>query len=180
MKHKLLFLFFTLISRLAIAQDVSMNGPKLSAATLQFLWQMEQKLANKHGALQNYVYNQGTDNTLYVNAIVKVSANINEKKLDDLGVKTGTKAGNIWTVRIPVQNIKAFTVMDGLLAIEMDQPMAPELDSARRKTSVDSIHKGLGLSQAYNGKDVVIGIIDAGFDYSHPTLYDTLYEKFRV
>jgi len=180
MKHKLLFLFFTLISRLAIAQDVSMNGPKLSAATLQFLWQMEQKLADKHGALQNYVYNQDADNTLYVNAIVKVSANINEKKLDDLGVKTGTKAGNIWTVRIPVQNIKAFTVMDGLLAIEMDMPMAPELDSARRKTSVDSIHKGLGLSQAYNGKDVVIGIIDAGFDYSHPTLYDTLYEKFRV
>ena len=180
MKYLLFLLAFTLHSSLNYAQTGPTNGPKLSAGTLQFLWQMEQNFADKNGALQNYVYNQDTDNNLLVNAIVKVSPHINEKKLSDFGVKTGTKAGKIWTLRIPVNRIKEIIKFSGILAMEMDQAMAPELDSARRKTRVDSIHKGIGLSQAFDGKGVVVGIIDAGFDYTHPSLYDTTYGKYRV
>jgi minor extracellular serine protease Vpr len=180
MKHLLFLLAFTLHSSLNYAQTGPTNGPKLSAGTLQFLWQMEQNLADKNGTLQNYVYNQGIDNKILVNAIVKVSPEINEKEFKELRVSIGTKAGNIWTIRIPTNRVKEVAKFSGILAMEMDQPMAPELDSARRKTRVDSIHKGIGLSQAYDGKDIVIGIIDAGFDYTHPSMYDTTYGKYRV
>ncbi len=39
-------------------------------------------------------------------------------------------------------------------------------------TNVDLVHEGTDLPQAYTGKDVVVGILDVGFDYTHPTFYD--------
>jgi len=76
--------------------------------------------------------------------------------------------------------VAEITTWKGLKAFDMDKPISPELDSARRRTRVDSIHKGLGLSRAYAGDSVVIGIIDAGFDYAHPAFYDTSYNQYRV
>jgi minor extracellular serine protease Vpr len=36
------------------------------------------------------------------------------------------------------------------------------------------------LDTPLNGNGVVVGIIDGGFDYSHPTFYDTTYSKLRI
>ena len=174
-----LFLMFVVCGK-SFSQSQVFDKPKLSAGTLQYLWLMEQGKANEKGVLENYVYQLSASNQLLVNTVVKVSASFNEKSILDLGAKVGTKAGNIWTVRVPVSRMKDFSKTIGILAIEMDQPMAPQLDSARRRTRVDSIHKGLGLPQAYSGENVVVGVIDAGFDYTHPTNYDTAYSRFRV
>ena len=82
--------------------------------------------------------------------------------------------------RQALHKVAEITTWKGLKAFDMDKPISPELDSARRRTRVDSIHKGLGLSRAYAGDSVVIGIIDAGFDYAHPAFYDTSYNQYRV
>src|SRR5690606_10063117 len=48
-------------------------------------------------------------------------------------------------------------------------------------TRVDSVHAGLGaLPSQFHGKDVVVGIIDAGYDYRHPALFDTTGAAYRV
>jgi len=141
---------------------------------------MENQKSNEYGALPSYVYQLDQQNQLFVNAFIKISPGFREESLKALGVKVGTRAGNIYTVRIPVLKVKEMLTLPGLKAIDMDQPMAMDLDSARRRTRVDSIHKGLGLSRAYSGDSVVIGVIDAGFDYSHPNFYDTSYTRYRV
>ncbi len=180
MKQLSSFLFLFLISILSQAQSHRQGYPRISAGTRQFLWQMEKGNADSHGALPSYVYQLDSQNQLFVNAFMQVFPNFQEESLKSLGIKTGTVAGNIRTVRIPVGKVKEALLIPGLRAIDMDQPMAMDLDSARRRTRVDSIHKGLGLSRAYNGDSVVIGIIDAGFDYSHPAFYDTSYSNYRV
>jgi len=45
---------------------------------------------------------------------------------------------------------------------------------------VDSVWKGVGLPSAFSGKDVIIGITDWGFDYSHPVFYDTAMNHYRI
>jgi subtilisin family serine protease len=45
---------------------------------------------------------------------------------------------------------------------------------------VDSVWKGLGLPEGFSGKDVIIGITDWGFDYSHPVFYDTSMVNYRI
>ncbi|MDR1345386.1 MAG: S8 family peptidase [Bacteroidales bacterium] len=45
---------------------------------------------------------------------------------------------------------------------------------------VDSVWKGIGLPEGFSGKDVIIGITDWGFDYSHPVFYDTAMNRYRI
>jgi subtilisin family serine protease len=46
-------------------------------------------------------------------------------------------------------------------------------DSLLLNNRVDSVHEGIGLSSAYTGKGVIVGIIDTGVDFSHPDLQDS-------
>lgn len=45
---------------------------------------------------------------------------------------------------------------------------------------VDSVWQGINLPQGYTGKDVIIGITDWGFDYTHPVFYDTTLTHNRI
>jgi hypothetical protein len=103
-----LFLMFVVCGK-SFSQSQVFDKPKLSAGTLQYLWLMEQGKANEKGVLENYVYQLSASNQLLVNTVVKVSSSFNEKSILDLGAKVGTKAGNIWTVRVPVSRMKDFS-----------------------------------------------------------------------
>jgi hypothetical protein len=154
------------------------QAPGLSPLTRIFL----QKMERNGGALPaNYVYSKAADNKTYVAALIKVNANVDAEAVAGLGVKIGTKAGNIWTAQIPVSQLPAFTTQKGIEYIQLDEPIHATLDSTRKLTRVDSVHAGLGgLPSQFHGQDVVIGIIDAGYDYRHPTLFDTTGARYRV
>ena len=49
-------------------------------------------------------------------------------------------------------------------------------------SNVDYVHAATNLNQSYTGEGVVVGIIDFGFDYTHPTFYNQDYSenRFRV
>ena len=98
-----------------------------------------------------------------------------------MGIIIGTKAGNIWTIKIPVENVEKLTSLEkGIDFIQLDQPIFSNMDKAREKTKVDSVHIGASLPQAFTGKDVVVGILDVGFDYAHPTFYDETGNNYRI
>jgi hypothetical protein len=118
--------------------------------------------------IPGYVYKQ-IDGKDYVSGLIKVFGSLDESTLGYLKVKVGTKAGNIWTVQIPADGVSTFVMMPGLEYVQLDEPMVYALDSARVTTHVDSVHAGTGLPMPFTGKDVLVGIIDAGFDYHHPT-----------
>lgn len=162
------------------AQSFDFPKPQLSASTQLYLWKIEQFGNNEKSVFPENVYRLDAIGNTYVNALIQVYPGFTETSLKALGVRIGTKAGNIWTAQIPQTKIKDFINVRGIKYIEMDQPAAPQLDSARKFTKVDSVHGGFGLPQAYNGNNVVIGVIDAGFDYTHPTFYDTTFSAYRV
>ena len=118
---------------------------------------------------------------VYISALVKLSGLPNESAWRRMGVKTGTTAGDIRTVQIPVSEVRNFAHAEGLLYLQLDEPVHTTLDSTRRLTRADSVHEGLGgLTTPWHGDNVVVGIIDAGFDYRHPTLFDTTGTRYRV
>ena len=169
-----------LIGSLFSALAQTPGKPCLSASVKQFQFDLKHGKILDQGYPSQYVYQRSPAGEVLVNAFIKVSADFNERILNNLGARIGTRAGAIRTVRIPVHRIAEVCSMPGLLAMDMDQPTAMDLDSARRRTKVDSVHLGLGLPRALNGDSVVVGIVDAGFDYSHPVFYDTSYTRYRV
>ena len=45
---------------------------------------------------------------------------------------------------------------------------------------VNTVWSGFDMVQGFSGKDVIIGVTDWGFDYSHPVFYDSAMNEYRV
>jgi minor extracellular serine protease Vpr len=149
----------------------------LSPRTKIFLAQTE---SSRYTLPDGYVY-RTVGNHSYVSALLQVGTNVDEAAIRNLGVQIGTKAGNIWTSQIPIDKVAALSTVAGVRYIQLDEPVYPNLDAARAVTRVDSVHAGLGtLPSPFHGDNVVVGIIDAGFDYRHPSLFDTTGSRYRV
>ena len=174
------FFFFLCLVQQGFSQLVNQVKPSISASTRQFIYELNHGKFKEHGLPTQFVYNRSVQGDILVNAFIKIGPGFQEESLKALGCLVGTKAGDIRTVRIPVSRVASLTDLPGLLAIDMDQPAAADLDSARRRTRIDSVHLGLGLPKAFNGDSVVVGIVDAGFDYTHPVFYDTAFSHYRV
>ena len=175
-----IFLLLNLIGVSGLLQAQTPSQVRISASTRQFLFRLQKEMQQKNSHPDQFVYNRAPSGEVLVNAFLKVSAEFQEEQLKATGAITGTRAGNIRTVRIPVDRVAEVCRIPGLLAIDMDQPAAADLDSARLRTRTDSVHLGLGLPRPFNGDSVVVGIVDAGFDYSHPAFYDSTYTRYRV
>lgn len=117
---------------------------------------------------------------------IGVGAIINENELDratftELEVINDTRLDNLWTLRVPIKNLEALRNVEGINYLEIGEPVSPLLELAVPSSRADSVHAGLGgLSRPYTGKDVVVAIIDWGFDYTHPVFYDTALNHLRI
>jgi len=171
-----------IIIALAIACSATANAqdnekPRLSAFTRQYM--SARKGSNEKAMVPQYVYKR-INNRVYLSAFIKVGPSVDEAALTDLGVYVGTRAGSVWTVQVPVEKVGQFITVAGIKYIELDAAIKPYLDTARVVTRADSAHAGIYLSAPATGKNVVVGIIDAGFDFTHPTMYDTTHSQYRI
>jgi len=112
------------------------------------------------------------NNTLYANAFLLISDNHEPSELEKYGFLSGSQSGQIITGLIPIDSIIEISKSDLIKYIQIGEPAKPLMDAARAATWVDEVHSGTGLPQSYFGNGVVVGIIDIGFDYTHPNFYD--------
>jgi minor extracellular serine protease Vpr len=175
-----LFMLLIFLSMAVVAQDRTAPRPKLSPLTRKYLGEL-QAAPQKGKAPEGFLYKQDNAGGLLVSALIKVSdAGAAQAGLQAIGATVGTKAGNVWTVRVPYSKVPDFAAISSIAYIQMDEPATPHLDKARKTTRVDSVHSGINLPMAYSGKGVIVGVVDFGFDYNHPTFYDTLRASYRI
>jgi minor extracellular serine protease Vpr len=99
---------------------------------------------------------------------------------DGSAILWGAQAGPVRSFRIDIRHLELLEGLACLDYAELAGKVKPHLDRVRGATRVDSVHRGIGLPQAYTGADVLIGITDWGFDYTHPMFYDTLLTQTRI
>jgi gliding motility-associated-like protein len=117
--------------------------------------------------------------TTYVGMFIMVS-DLNAKFiLIQLGAKVSFTKSNIITAYVPIDQIKNVLLIPGIKFVETAIPVKQNLDQARKFTNVNQVNSGIQLPKGYTGKNVLIGIIDGGFDYGHPAFYDSL-GNYRV
>ncbi len=165
-------LFFTAVLTLGYLSMFAQA--QLSANLQQYL-----VAQHKQQTYKQAVYSK-QNNVVYIGAFLKVNKDLQETQLTDLGVLIGTKAGNIYTAQIPEQKVIYLFKIKGIDYIQLDEPITVNMDAARRSSRVDSVQNGINLPMPYTGKNVVVGIIDAGFNYNHPTFYDTTGTLLRL
>jgi minor extracellular serine protease Vpr len=170
----LLLVFFTLCSYSQTKQGLSL---------LVFQHEMEKEMKQGGNNTENFIEkhavhkHQGVD---YLSCMAVVSPNYCPSKLQAIGVRAGEKIGRFATLRIPISMITPDLDLPGVEYIDIARKINPNLDKALKDTRVDSAHLGVFLPAPVSGKNVIIGITDWGFDYTHPMFYDTALTNTRI
>ncbi|MCG8332828.1 MAG: S8 family peptidase [Chitinophagales bacterium] len=115
-----------------------------------------------------------------VRLLLMTDASFDEKALLQIGGAINSRVENNISIILPVQQIPLLESLEGIRYIEADYFLEMHLDSAKISTRTDLVHQALCSPIAYKGQDVVIGIIDLGFDYSHPAFLSEDGSRFRI
>lgn len=107
-----------------------------------------------------------------VSGFMRVNSDLHESDLLSIGVSVRRKIGDIWSMTIPLHSLGKLKDLKGIERIAVDTPIRKRLDLAGADVKLLHVHQGIGLSQTYAGTDVVVGILDGGFDYTHPAFRD--------
>ena len=166
------------------AQATGMSIKGLSPESAQFLSLCRQADTLKNRSAQKAA--QGQLRELYgvqhgkISAIVELAEGYNPQELRAYGVSVGSEAGGIFTVRIPVKRFAELAESGICKTIDVGCKMTTMMDNVRENLGIDRIHLGLNLPQGFDGSGVVVGVIDLGFQYCHPSFYDSTGTILRV
>lgn len=210
MKTKIIVLFLSITFGMLSAQNLqplqfkigvpakatsNMINTKLSPSTSFLIMDIENKrqkqkmkqkslsasiLVSNDTALINKYGLRKISNVLSVGAFLMVTNEYQPSDLIPYGFIQGTKAGNIITGHIPIDRINDISNIPTIKYIQIGEKVNLLMDKARTATFLDDVHIGNGLAQPFKGKGVVIGIIDNGFDYTHPNFYDLTGTNYRI
>lgn len=84
-----------------------------------------------------------------------------------LGVTPIAENANTATVRLTLDALQRLAKQQGVEYVQITSGATQMLNLARQEAGTDQIHKGTDLPKAYTGEGVVVGVVDAGFDYMH-------------
>ena len=173
-----LTLLFSMISFLGMSQVQFSANTKADIIDIIKL-SSEHSLKSTNELLDRYpVYKMnGVD---YVSVIAKVNSNYNKTILEAQNVLVGSRINDILSVKWPLEYIGNVLINNQFSYVKIAGKIKPLLNKVPKAMRADSVWMGFDLPQGYTGKDVIIGVTDWGFDYSHPMFYDTLLQNTRI
>ena len=160
-----------IVVTLLASASLLMGQSKVSPFTANYLVANRDKVSTRSSL---------NDTEEMVSAYLHVTDNPNVTLLEELGVKVTLQVDGILTVRMPLSVIPSLENLSFVKYIQIGTPVQPMLDKARPSAGVDKVHTGEGLNMPYTGKGVVVGIIDGGFDYTHPAFKDDATGSTRI
>ena len=112
--------------------------------------------------------------------LIKINEEFDASLFQKEGGEIRSQAGKIISVWIPDSAFENFRSFKGIEALTPAARIQPLLNKAVKNGNVDKVWAGLGMEQGYSGKNVLIGVTDWGFDYTHPSFYDTNLISTRI
>lgn len=105
---------------------------------------------------------------------------VSESELNRLGIFINSKADELWTATIPLISLEKLGDISGIIKINVDNRNVVLLDLGIKDTKVDQVHAGTGIKSPLKGDGVIVGIIDGGFDFTHPIFRKKDSKEIRV
>ena len=112
-------------------------------------------------------------------AFVKVSDG-GEATLQEHGCRVLAQVGDICIADIPKRAIGPLSLDRRILRIEANRSTNTLTDSVAIHLNALPVYGGQGLPQTYTGRGVVVGVMDIGFDLTHPNFYSRDTTQYRI
>lgn len=96
------------------------------------------------------------------------------RQIATTGATVKSVIGSMMMVAAEAHQLQDIAGLEGVLLIEKPARPRMKLDISRQASHTDEVQSGNSelLPQAYQGEGVIIGIIDVGFDLTHPAFKD--------
>jgi len=112
-------------------------------------------------------------------AFVKV-ADGGEDALREKGCRILTQMDDLCIADIPLDMLRDLSLDRRILRIEANQSKRPQTDSLAWYLNALPVYEGQQLPQAFTGRGVVVGVMDIGFDLTHPNFYSRDTTEYRI
>jgi subtilisin family serine protease len=176
-------LLFALILPFPFAAHAQLRVPAttlVAMAELKDLAKTHADAASLTAATQGYYPTALLNGRCMIGFLCITNDTFDPEAAQNEAVRFGARIGQVLSMRIDATQLDVLYTIPGLTYAELAGKVAPDLDKVLRATRVDSVHAGINLPQAYAGNNVLIGITDWGFDYTHPMFYDTSLTATRI
>ena len=133
----------------------------------------------------NSLYGTTDPNKKWIHGLIKVKSVDVDSALKAEGVIITGKIGMIRTVMFDETLVDKITKINGVIAAEISNSSfspKPSNDKERQLTKADWVQNGTqhSLPKSYNGKGVIVGIVDVGFQMNNPTFFSASNLQYRV
>ena len=96
-------------------------------------------------------------------------------------IHIGMRLDSIFSGYVAYQKLDELLQIPSLEYLEFGIPVKPAMAAARSETGVDAVHQGgSSYGASKKGEGVIIGIVDIGFDYTHPNFLDSAGNNCRI
>lgn len=167
MRRKISLLFFTLLAVVAMAQK-QVTVEKLSPQLALFL-------QTQKGQMLSRSSEQQSGDVQRMELLAKLTESADTLRLKaQYDMQIERCIGRVLIVSVPVSQLLALAHDEQVERLEAERMPRPMLDNVPQQIGADRVNAGSATEgiQAYKGKDVVVGIVDAGFDYVNPFFRD--------
>ncbi len=186
--NKLLTSIFTLL--LVIILSLNANSINETKKVYESAGITSEKLAKVDFTIKNLVYNllinnlqdikeskpfagnsvvKKVNDKLFVSVFIKSNSPYQTQALiESAGGKVSNIIKDILIAEIPIDELANVLFLDDIIQVETARYAIKLLDESLKYINVDKIHSGENLPKTYKGKDVVVGVLDTGIDWTHP------------
>lgn len=113
--------------------------------------------------------------------IIKLNDGYTTEELSEAGIEFSTVvAGKYVVASLTRDQLRKIDSMASVKNVSVSRKFRLHNDQARLGVNIEKVHSGTGLSQAYKGDGVLVGIVDGGFDPNHAAFLDESLSKTRV
>lgn len=120
----------------------------------------------------------------YDDKLMTVFLSIADPQTDSIlaanGCRVFDRNGDIVIATVPVSRLARLSSLAEVRRIEAGKPCQPAMDTTAIVVNAMPVYSGESLPEAFTGRGVVVGVMDIGFDLTHPTFYDSTATDYRI
>ena len=112
---------------------------------------------------------------------VQMKDGVDDETLARYGCKKYAQLGDIAIVTIPLDKVDSLSRQPNVLRVEANDKGHPTMDTVPSITHLLPLYEQTAEHPAFTGRGIVVGLMDVGFDLTHPTFYnDTTLSEYRI
>ena len=118
---------------------------------------------------------------MLLTTFLRTTDQMTDEHLQQYGCKVYARLGDICIVTIPKDRLAELAQSEQVLRIEASPSAQATMDEVPGQVNALPVYQQTAQHEAFTGRGVVVGVMDIGFDLSHPNFFnDATLSRYRI